>query len=155
MPAPSHTARLFRFLNSVFLLLFCLPVSNAQQPFVTGDSDTTPNGHFHFEFSNQFDLLSRSSFPALKQNTADFELDYGFLQGLEMGIEAPLITILNAADTNPIRPSGIGDTNLSLKYNFLTEQEHDKNVTIDFGIVAGKYVASPRAGIQLGFYIDW
>jgi hypothetical protein len=29
------------------------------------------------------------------------------------------------------------------------------NLTFDFGIVAGKYAASPRVGIQLGISIDW
>jgi hypothetical protein len=30
-----------------------------------------------------------------------------------------------------------------------------KNVTFDFGIVGGRYAASPRAGVQLGISIDW
>ena len=30
-----------------------------------------------------------------------------------------------------------------------------KNVSFDFGIVFGKYDASPRAGLQLGISIDW
>ena len=71
--------------------------ANAQQPFVTDDSDVTPKGHFHFEFSNEFDLLQRASFPSLKQNTADFELDYGLFEGVEIGIAAPFLTVINAA----------------------------------------------------------
>ncbi len=108
-----------------FLFLFCLICSsaNSQQPFYTDDADVTPRRHFHFEFSNQFDRLQRSSFPALKQNTADFELDYGIAKGLEIGIEAPWLTIFNAPGNNPRTPAGIGDTNVSLKYNFLTERE--------------------------------
>lgn len=100
--------------------------AHAQQPFVTDNTDTTPKGHFHFEFSNEFDLLQRSSFPDLKQNTADFELDYGLRDDLEIGIESPLLTIFNAAGTIPKTPSGIGDTNLSLKYNFLRESENSR-----------------------------
>ena len=60
--------------------LFCLShsgVVTAQQPFVTDDADTTPKRKFHFEFSNEFDWLQRSAAPALRQNTADFELGYG------------------------------------------------------------------------------
>jgi hypothetical protein len=30
-----------------------------------------------------------------------------------------------------------------------------RNMTFDFGIVAGKYAASPRAGVQLGISIDF
>jgi hypothetical protein len=64
------------------LLLLLAATAHAQQPFVTDNTDTTPKGHFHFEFSNEFDWLQRSAFPNLKQNTADFELDYGILDDL-------------------------------------------------------------------------
>src|SRR6267142_4787644 len=93
-------------------LWFVLVVSTAtaQQPFVTDDADTTPKGHFHFEFSNEFDWLQRESFPNLKQNTADFELDYGLFDRVEIGIESPLLTISNAQGTIPKSAFGIGDT---------------------------------------------
>lgn len=39
----------------------------AQQPFVTDDTNVTPKGKLHFEFTNEFDILQRSSFPNLKQ----------------------------------------------------------------------------------------
>jgi hypothetical protein len=100
--------------------------ASAQQPFVTDDADTTPKKHFHFEFSNEFDLLQRASFPAARQNTADLELDYGLLSNVEIGIEVPLLTILNASGTTPKRITGIGDANLSLKYNFLRERENSR-----------------------------
>jgi len=103
----------------------CFAVA-AQQPFITDDADVTPRRHFHFEFSNEFDVLQRSSFPNLKQNTADFELDYGLVSGVEIGIEAPLLTVINGSGIIPQTPSGLGDTNLSLKYNFLTEREHSR-----------------------------
>ena len=95
----------------------------AQQPFVTDDADTTPKRHFHFEFSNEFDWLQRELFPSVKQNTADFELDYGLFDRLEIGVESPLLTIWNAPGNNPRTLSGLGDTNLSLKYNFLKERD--------------------------------
>ena len=67
------------------LLLVVLGPATAKtrQPFVTDDADTTHKGHFHFEFSNEFDWLQRSTFPNLKQNTADFELDYGLFDRVE------------------------------------------------------------------------
>ncbi len=128
---PHPHARLrFHTLSSLGFVLLLLLVgganTNAQQPFVTDDADTTPKGKFHFEFSNEFDFLQRSSFPSLKQNTADFELDYGLLDGLELGVESPLLTIFNAAGTSPKTVSGIGDTNISLKYNFLRERENSR-----------------------------
>ena len=100
----------------------CLTIS-AQQPFVTDDADVTPKKKFHFEFSNEFDWLHASAFPSLKQNTADFELDYGLFEGVEIGFAIPFLTISNDRATIPRRPSGIGDANISLKYNFLTERE--------------------------------
>jgi hypothetical protein len=103
--------------------LTVVSIAHGQQPFVTDDSDVTPKGHFHFEFSNEFDHLQRSSFPSLKQNTADFELDYGLLDGVEIGVESPLLTIFNANGTVPRTLSGIGDTNISAKYNFRKEKE--------------------------------
>ena len=106
----------------VTIVLSCLTIS-AQQPFVTDDSDVTPKRKFHFEFSNEFDWLNANAFPSLKQNTADFELDYGLFEGVEIGFEIPFLTISNDRATIPRRPSGIGDANIYLKYNFLTERE--------------------------------
>src|SRR5438128_3760983 len=97
------------------LALFSANV-RGQQPFYTDDADVTARGHFHLEFSNEFDLLQHSSYPNLKQNTADFELDYGLYDRLEIGVEGPLLTIFNASGTIPRTPSGIGDTNVSVKY---------------------------------------
>jgi len=116
-----HTLSSLRFV--LLLLVLGAVTATAQQPFVTDDADTTPKHHFHFEFSNEFDLLQHSSFPNRKQNTADFELDYGLFDRVEIGIESPLLTIFNAPGTIPKTPSGIGDTNVSLKYNFLRERE--------------------------------
>lgn len=96
---------------------------HAQQPFVTDDADVTEKGKFHFEFSNEFDLLQPAAFPNLKQNTASFELDYGLLEKVEVGVEAPLIMILNASGATPRNAFGLGDTKFSVKYNFLRERE--------------------------------
>lgn len=115
-----------RLVLALPLLVISVTNAAAQQPFITDDADTTPKGHFHFQFSNEFDLLQRISFPSTKQNTAVFELEYGLLDRLEVGVDAPLITIFNAPGSTPSRPTGIGDTNLSLKYNFLKEREHSR-----------------------------
>jgi hypothetical protein len=118
----------------------CLTIS-AQQPFVTDDADVTPKRKFHFEFSNEFDWLNANAFPSLKQNTADFELDYGLFEGVEIGFEVPFLTISNDRATIPRRPSGIGDANISLKYNFLTEQERSRRpalaVSLNFELPTG------------------
>ena len=105
----------------------------SQQPFVTDDADVTPRGRFHFEFSNEFDLLQRDSFPNLKQNTADIELDYGLFENLEIGIAAPFLTIINDAGITPRRVTGIGDINVSVKYNFLRERENSRRPALAIG----------------------
>lgn len=110
----------------MLLLVLVAATADAQQPFVTDDTDTTSKGKFHFEFSNEFDWLQRSSLPNVRQNTADFELDYGLFDGVEIGIESPLLSIFNAAGTVPKRVSGVGDTNVALKYNFRKESENSR-----------------------------
>ena len=130
---------------------------HAQQPFVTDNTDTTPKHHFHFEFSNQFDVLQASSFPNLKQNTADFELDYGVLDDLEVGIEVPFLTLLNARGNIPLRANGIGDTNLSVKYNFLKEREHSRRpaLALSFNIELPTGDANRQLGSGLAdFYLN-
>src|SRR3954469_3472499 len=110
---------------SLIAVAIAISVS-AQQPFVTDDADTTPRHHFHFEFSNEYDLLQRSSFPTLKQNTADAELDFGISNDLEIGIEVPVLTLRSNRAQSFGSITGIGDTNLSAKYNFHREQEHSR-----------------------------
>lgn len=140
------------------VLMFLVPaVVQAQQPFITDDADVTPKGRFHFEFSSEFDVLQRSAFPNRKQNTSDFELDYGLIEDLEVGIALPVVTIFNARGTGPETVSGIGDMNLSLKYNFLAERENSRvpalTVALNFELPTGD------PGRQLGsgladFYIN-
>lgn len=115
--------------------------AQAQQPFVTDDADVTSKGKFHFEFSNQFDLLQRASFPNLKQNTASFELAYGLWKGVEISIESPLITIINDRNSGLGNPTGIGDMNASIKYNFREERDGSRlpamTVSFSFEIPTG------------------
>ena len=123
------------------LLVFGAATAQAQQPFVTDDTDVTAKGKFHFEFSNEFDWLQKSAFPNLKQNTADFELNYGLFERVEVGVAAPLLTIFNAAGTGPKTVTGIGDMNLSVKYNFLRERENSRlpamTIAVNFEIPTG------------------
>jgi hypothetical protein len=65
--------------------------------------------------------------PHLRQNTADFELDYGLLwQGLELSLESPVIAIVSAQRHGECRTvAGSGDTNVGLKYEFVEEQPDD------------------------------
>ena len=116
-------------------------VVQGQQPFITDDADTTPKRKFHFEFSNEFDWLQRSAFPAVRQNTADFEIAYGVIEDVEISVAAPLLTIFNESGTTPGRVSGIGDMSVSVKYNFLKETEGSRRpamaVTVNLEIPTG------------------
>ena len=152
------------FRTSVFRKVLCLALlfappltAQAQQPFVTDDADTTPRRRFHFEFSNEFDVLQRSAFPNLKQNTADFELDYGLFEGVEIGIAAPHLIIFNDAGSGTKRVMGIGDTNVSLKYNFLKEREHSRRpalaIAMNFEIPTGDTKRQLGSGLA-DFYLN-
>ena len=99
-------------------------VLHGQQPFYTDDADTTARGQFHFEWSNQFSILQRSNFPALRQNADVFQLNYGVTDRLEMGVDSPLLTIFNAPGTaQPRVPVGVGDTNITMKLAVRKEPE--------------------------------
>lgn len=115
--------RISNVLRLTLLPLLLLPplTTSAQQPFTTDDTDVTPRGQLHFEFFNSFDLLRPSAFPVRQQNAASFELACGLLDRVEVGVEAPLITLFNARGTGVRRVNGIGDTNLAVKYNFYRE----------------------------------
>ena len=84
--------------ESIILLLFVvftLPLTaKAQLPFYTDDADTTDKGKFHFEFFNEHDILQKSLYPAKRQNTANFTLNYGVTSRLELDINAVSYTHL-------------------------------------------------------------
>jgi hypothetical protein len=86
----------------------------AQLPFYTDDTEVTEQGTLHFEFFNEFDGLQSSEFPNLRQNTANFKFNYGLPHNLEIDLDAPYLSIYRA--TQSPGASGIGDTNLGLKW---------------------------------------
>jgi len=109
------------FIGSL-VFLFSAAVQ-AQQPFYTDNADVTDKKKFHLQISNEFDILQRSAYPSLRQNTTVFELDYGLLDGVEIGVDGPLIAISNSRVTTPRTPFGFGDLDFHVKYNFLKERE--------------------------------
>lgn len=148
---------LLRVLFFLSLLIVGSSIVRAQQPFITDDADVTDKGHFHFEFSNELDLLQRSAYPSLKQNTADFEIAYGLFEHVEIGVAAPWLTIFNASGTVPKTVSGIGDTNISLKYNFLTERENSRRPALTIAMNLEVPTGDKERGLGSGladFYIN-
>ncbi len=151
---PSH---LFSTACVLALLFVASTAVQAQQPFVTDDADVTPKGRFHFEFSNHVDSLQRDAFPNRKQNTADFELDYGLFNDLEIGVAVPLLTIFNDSGANLKNVTGIGDMNLSVKYNFRKEQENSRvpalTLAFNFEVPTGDIRRQLGSGVA-DFYLN-
>ena len=100
-------------------ILLAVAVANAQQPFITDDAAVTDRGAIHIEVFNQFDRLQRGQFPNLSQNTANFKINYGLPHGLEVDFDSPYLGIFRSAGALLGTSTGIGDTNLGLKWNFL------------------------------------
>jgi outer membrane putative beta-barrel porin/alpha-amylase len=103
-------------------LLFCAswiaePLA-AQLPFYTDDPAVTESGKWHFEFFNEFDVL-QLQYPNLRQNTANYKLNYGLPFNLELDIDAPYLAIFRAVGTADA--VGTGDTNLGVKWEFHKE----------------------------------
>src|SRR5689334_7391809 len=88
----------------------------AQLPFYTDDPAVTEPGKLHFEFFNEFDALQSSQHPNLRQNTANFKVNYGLPYRLELDVDAPYLSIFRAAGAQ--NSAGPGDTNLGVKWNF-------------------------------------
>ena len=80
----------------------------------------TERGKWHFEFFNEYDAL-QLQYPNVRQNTANFKLNYGLPHNLELDLDAPYLTIQRAAGNQP--SSGMGDTNLGIKWTFHNESK--------------------------------
>ena len=107
-----------RFLLPLFCVLcVCVPLC-AQLPFYTDDTGVTEPGKWHFEFFNEYDAL-QLQVPNLRQNTANFKLNYGLPHNLEVDVDSPYLSIYRTSGNQP--SNGIGDTNLGIKANFHKE----------------------------------
>ena len=93
----------------------------AQQPFITDDTGVTDRGAWHIEFFNEVDVLQRLQFPNLRQNTANFKINYGLPYNLEIDFDSPYLGIYRSAGSLLGTSAGIGDTNMGLKWNFHKE----------------------------------
>lgn len=112
-----------RTLTLIFFALLSSLAAHAQIPFYTDDADTTSKGEFHLEVFNENDLLQRSLYPAKRQNLLNFTLNYGVTEKLELGINAPVITILRSKVSELGNTSGLGDAQFGLKYRFHDARE--------------------------------
>jgi Putative MetA-pathway of phenol degradation len=106
-------ASLFLFLAAV---VCAAKPTGAQLPFYTDNADVTQPFKFHFEFFNEYDGLQSAEYPNLRQNTANFRLNYGLPYGLELDIDAPYLSIYRAPEMQT--SEGMGDTDMGVKWNF-------------------------------------
>jgi hypothetical protein len=88
----------------------------AQMPFYTDNADVTDEGTLHFESFNEFDGLQSAQYPDLRQNTANFKVNYGLPHGLELDLDFPYLSIYRAPGTQ--NSNGFGDTDMGIKWNF-------------------------------------
>ena len=102
-------------------LVLCLRAPlNAQLPFYTDDTGVTERGKWHFEFFNEYDAL-QLQYPNVRQNTANFKLNYGIPHNLELDFDIPYLNIQRTAGNHP--SGGLGDANMGIKWTFHKESK--------------------------------
>ena len=118
---------------------------SAQLPFYTDDPAVTERGKWHFEFFDEYDAL-QLQYPNLKQNTANFKLNYGLPHNLEVDVDSPYLSIYRSAGNQP--STGVGDTNMGIKATFRKESPNSRVPAL----AASFYVELPTrdASQQLG-----
>lgn len=88
----------------------------AQMPFYTDNADVTDEGTLHFEIFNEFDGLQSAQYPDLRQNTANFKVNYGLPHRLELDFDIPWLDIYRTAGAQT--SNGNGDADMGIKWNF-------------------------------------
>jgi hypothetical protein len=104
-----------RLLTLSFLGFIAMPLS-AQMPFYTDNADVTDQRTLHFEVYNELDGLQSAQFPDLRQNTANFKVNYGLPRNLELDFDIPWLAIYRASGSQDA--SGNGDADMGIKWNF-------------------------------------
>src|SRR6267154_5834701 len=105
-----------RVLQLLFWMSCMASTLAAHLPFYTDDPAVTERVKWHFEFFNESDALQQPQYPNLRQNTANYKLNYGLPYNLEIDVDVPYLAIFRAVGT-PTSTGG-GDTNLGIKWNF-------------------------------------
>lgn len=133
---------------TVALFAAFLPHLHAQQPFAIDNADVAAYRRWHLESNNEYDVLPRSSYPNLRQDTQTIKFSYGLFRNIEVGMDFPFILILNAPTSRLGNPFGLGDTDYSIKYNFLHEKDGSPRPAISASLNLEPPTGSARA--QLG-----
>jgi hypothetical protein len=107
-------------------------VVHAQQPFLTDDADVTSPGAFHLELLTEHDLLQHTAYPHLRQTTTRLQFTYGLSKHLEVGVDGPMIQIVNATASHLDNAFGLGDVDFQAKYCLWAEREGSRRPAISF-----------------------
>jgi hypothetical protein len=120
----------------------------AQLPFYTDDAAVTGPGRWHFEFFDEIDALQHSQYPDLRQNTANFKLNYGLPHHLEVDFDAPHLAIFRAVEGLVPSAYGIGDADMGIKWNLRPHKSGSRSLALS----ASLYVEFPTGDVstQLG-----
>jgi hypothetical protein len=117
----------------------------AQLPFYTDDPAVTERGKWHFEFFDEFDIL-QLQYPNIKQNTANYKLNYGLPHNLEVDVDSPYLKIFRAVGTP--NSLGVGDTEVGVKWEF--HKESPGSATPALGLSMYFEIPTGDAAQQLG-----
>jgi hypothetical protein len=141
------------------VFLFCIWLYSAtvysQIPFYTDDADTTPKGQLHLEMYNEHDILQKSEYPVKRQNTLVLTLNYGLTNRLELGVNAPYITLINSRIVDSGAVSGPGDVQFGLKYKLRNEREKSKIPALAIVFYAEAPTGSTRKELGSGLTDYW
>jgi len=127
--------------------------ARGQLPFYTDDSAVTARGTLHFEFSNELDVLQSSEYPDLRQNTANFKINYGLQHRLEVDLDFPYLSIDRAAGT--ASSAGWGDTDLGIKWNFYKASSRSWTPALGASFYVELPTGDERNGLGSGLIDYW
>ena len=133
-------------LRLIALVLFAFVVAplRAQMPFYTDNADVTDQGTLHLEIYNELDALQSLQYPDLRQNTANFKVNYGLPHSLELDFDIPWLFISRASGSQA--SYGNGDADTGIKWNF-HKAAHPRSVP---AISASFYVEFPTGDESQG-----
>jgi len=147
----SREATALRFSWSILALGAALSLvggtpAAAQQPFATDDAEVTDAGHWHFQFSNEYDVLQKSAAPNLRQDWSNFVFQYGLAHNLEVNVDFPLIAIENSRGTSDV--FGFGDIDFAAKWKLAAEEPGRKHPAFTVNVAVEAPTGSEKK--QLG-----
>lgn len=141
--------------RTVFAIFAAAAIASAQQPFLTDDADTAPFRHFHVEVLSQFDQLQRLAYPTLHQSTNRVQVTYGLLERLEVGMDGPLLSIFNAANSGLPNALGLGDLDFQAKYRVHTETPGSRWPSFTMGLYIEVPTGDPARQLGSGVADYW